>query len=182
MLFRSSAAFLRFPKSQYDLVRVGILQYGFWPSVETYIATEGMHENATDPLQRLISWKSRIMNVKEVAKGEYIGYGTSYLATQTTKVAAVPVGYSHGFSRSLSNAGRALVRGTRVGVIGVVNMNVMMLDVSHIPSVEVGDEVVLIGEQGNQSISVSSFSEYSDQMNYELLTRLPQDIPRYITD
>lgn len=177
-----SAAFLRFPKSQYDLVRVGILQYGFWPSVETYIATEGMHENTTDPLQRLISWKSRIMNVKEVAKGEYIGYGTSYLATQTTKVAAVPVGYSHGFSRSLSNAGRALVRGTRVGVIGVVNMNVMMLDVSHIPSVEVGDEVVLIGEQGNQSISVSSFSEYSDQMNYELLTRLPQDIPRYITD
>lgn len=177
-----SAAFLRFPKSQHDLVRVGILQYGFWPSVETYIATEGMNPQAKDPLQRLISWKSRIMNLKKVKKGEFIGYGTSYLATQDTKVAAVPVGYSHGFSRSLSNAGRALVRGVRVGVIGVVNMNVMMLDVSHVPGVETGDEVVLIGEQGDQSISVSSFSEYSDQMNYELLTRLPHDIPRYITD
>jgi len=73
------------------------------------------------------------------------------------------------------------VHGERVPVIGLVNMNVMMLDITFIESVQAGDEVVLIGEQGDLSISVSSFSEYSDQMNYELLTRLPLDIPRIIS-
>lgn len=174
-----SAAVLRFPRTHYDMVRVGILQYGLWPSVETFISTE---ESEQDPLKRVLSWKSRIMNLKTVPKGEYIGYGTSYLATQDMRVAVVPVGYSHGFSRSLSNSGRALVRGVRTAVIGVVNMNVMMLDVSQVPGVERGDEVVLIGTQGASSISVSSFSEFSDQMNYELLCRLPQDIPRIISN
>ena len=120
------------------------------------------------------------MSVKNVKQGEYVGYGTSFLATSDLKVASVPVGYSHGFSRSLSNQGRALVRGQRVSVIGIVNMNVMMLDVSQLDHVEKGDEVVLIGKQGDMSISVSSFSDYSDQLNYELLTRLPHDIPRFI--
>lgn len=177
-----SAAFLRFPKTQFDLIRVGILQYGFWPNMETFISTEGLNGDGSDPLQRAISWKSQVMNVKTVPKGEYVSYGTSFLATQELKVATVPVGYSHGFSRNLSNSGRALVRGLRVAVIGVVNMNVMILDVSNLDNVEIGDEVVLIGKQGDQEISVSSFSEYSDQMNYELLTRLPHDIPRYVKE
>jgi alanine racemase len=175
-----SAAFLRFPQSQQDLVRIGILQYGFWPSAETYLAVEHSLSQKPDPLHRLLSWKSTVMNVKEVKKGEYIGYGSSYMAAYDMQIAAVPVGYSHGFSRSLSNSGRALIHGERVGVVGVVNMNVMMLDITHIESVQAGDEVVLIGTQGDLSISVSSFSEYSDQMNYELLTRLPLDIPRII--
>lgn len=176
-----SAAFLRFPQSQQDLVRIGILQYGFWPSAETYLAVEHSLSQKPDPLKRLLTWKSKVMNVKKVKKGEYIGYGSSYLATHDMQIAAVPVGYSHGFSRSLSNTGRALVHGERVPVIGLVNMNVMMLDITFIESVQAGDEVVLIGEQGDLSISVSSFSEYSDQMNYELLTRLPLDIPRIIS-
>jgi len=176
-----SAAFLRFPQSQHDLVRIGILQYGFWPSAETYLAVEHSLSQKPDPLKRLLTWKSAVMNVKSVKKGEYIGYGTSFLATHDMHVAAVPVGYSHGFSRSLSNTGRALVHGERVPVIGLVNMNVMMLDITFIESVQAGDEVVLIGEQGDLSISVSSFSEYSDQLNYELLTRLPLDIPRVIS-
>lgn len=175
-----SAAFLRFPQSQQDLVRIGILQYGFWPSAETYLAVEHSLSSKPDPLRRCLSWKSKVMNIKPVKKGDYVGYGSSYMAARDMKIAAVPVGYSHGFSRSLSNAGRALIRGERVAVVGVVNMNVMMLDISHVEGVESGDEVVLIGEQGELSISVSSFSEYSDQMNYELLTRLPADIPRYI--
>lgn len=180
-----SAASVRLPQTQMDMVRIGILQYGFWPSVETYIATEKLNGNGADkgdPLKRLISWKSRVMSIKNVPRGEYIGYGTSFLATGDMKVASVPVGYSHGFSRTLSNTGRVLVRETRCGVIGVVNMNMMMVDVTHLDHLECGDEVVLIGHQGEQSISVSSFSDYSDQLNYELLTRLPLDIPRYVTD
>lgn len=178
-----SAASIRMPHTQMDLVRIGILQYGFWPSTETYIQTIKPNGNLTpDPLKRVISWKSQVMNIKHVKQGEYIGYGTSYLATSDIKVATVPVGYGHGFSRSLSNQGRALVRGMRVTVVGIVNMNMMMLDVSGIDNVERGDEVVMIGTQGDLSISVSSFSEYSDQLNYELLTRLPHDIPRRVVD
>ncbi|MEQ9261960.1 MAG: alanine racemase [Owenweeksia sp.] len=175
-----SAATIRFPKSRMDMVRIGILQYGFWPSMETYITTVQPDLKHDDPLKRVISWKSSIMSVKDVKQGDYIGYGTSYLATSDLRVAAVPVGYSHGFSRSLSNQGRVLVRGTRVSVIGIVNMNVMMLDVTELDPIEKGDEVVLIGNQDDMTISVASFSDYSDQLNYELLTRLPHDIPRFI--
>lgn len=177
-----SAAFMRFPQAHMDMVRIGIMQYGYWPSMETYIATEGSTENPIDPLRRVISWKSEVMSVKKVYKGEYVGYGTGFLATQDMTVATVPVGYSHGFSRSLSNAGRALVRGVRVPVIGTVNMNMMMLDVCNLANVETGDEVVLIGNQGDQTIDVASFSDYSNQLNYELLTRLPRDIPRYVVN
>ncbi len=176
-----SAASIRLPHTRMDMVRIGILQYGFWPSTETYIQTikpNGSH--TPDPLKRVISWKSRVMNLKHVKQGEYIGYGTSYLATSDITVATVPVGYSHGFSRTLSNQGRALVHGQRVTVVGIVNMNMMMLDVTGLESVQRGDEVVLIGNQGDLSISVSSFSDYSDQLNYELLTRLPHDIPRLV--
>lgn len=178
-----SAASVRLPHTRMDMVRIGIMQYGFWPSVETYISkVQPKKASPVDPLKRVISWKSGIMSVKQVEQGDYIGYGTSYLATQDMRVATVPIGYSHGFSRSLSNQGRALVRGVRVSVIGIVNMNVIMLDVSQLDHVEKGDEVVLIGHQGDQSISVSSFSEYSDQLNYELLTRLPEDIPRLVVN
>jgi alanine racemase len=120
------------------------------------------------------------MNVKKVKTGEFIGYGTIYLAQKDMTIAIVPVGYSHGFSRSLSNIGRALVRGKRMPVVGIVNMNSMTLDVTDVPEVEKGDEVVMIGNQGALSISVSSFGELSELLNYELLTRLPKDIPREI--
>lgn len=178
-----SAASVRIPKTRMDMVRIGILQYGFWPSKETYITTiQPKTLEDEDPLKRVLSWKSRIMSVKTVKQGEYIGYGTSYLAATDIKMATVPVGYGYGFSRSLSNSGRALVRGKRVSVIGTVNMNVMMLDVTSLDSVEKGDEVVLIGKQGDLDLTVSSFSEFSDQMNYELLTRLPHGITRKIVD
>ncbi len=178
-----SAAVVAYPKTQMDMVRVGILQYGFWPSREIFIDYLGKHKEAhkMDPLQRVISWKSKVMSVKHVDRGQFIGYGTSYLAQQDIKVATVPVGYSHGYSRVLSNLGRALVNDTRVGVIGVVNMNMLMLDVTEV-TVNKGDEVTLIGGVNGLEISVASFGELSNQLNYELLTRLPDRIPRLIKE
>jgi len=175
-----SAATIRYPETQRDMVRVGILQYGFWPSPEIEIACTSVHGTKLNPLKRILSWKSQVMDVKNVKAGEYIGYGTSYMANDNMRVATVPVGYSHGFSRGLSNQGRVLIRGKRVGVVGTVNMNAITVDVSRIDNVEKGDEVVLIGKQGDLEITVASFSEFSDQVNYELLTRLPLNIPRYI--
>jgi len=174
-----SAATVNYPKTQFDLVRIGILMYGFWPSPETFIIRERKNNpNVIDPLKRVISWKTRIMSIKHVKTGEYIGYGTSYLAHKDMIVASIPIGYAHGFSRSLSNVGRAIVRGERVGVVGIVNMNMTLLDVSELPNIERNEEVVLIGTQGERSMSVSSFSEFSNQLNYESLTRIAEDIPR----
>ncbi|HRW75621.1 MAG: alanine racemase [Lewinellaceae bacterium] len=176
-----SAAMLRYPSTHWDLVRIGILQYGFFPSRETFIeyVTQSA-EPAEDPLRRIISWKSRVMDVKSVPVGQFVGYGSSYLANANIRVAQIPVGYGHGYSRNLSNQGRVLIRGHRVNVVGMVNMNLIQVDVTEVPEVAVGDEVVLIGRQGEQEISVSSFSEFSDQINYELLTRLPPSIERRI--
>lgn len=158
------------------------MQYGFWPSDETLINYLNKKEDKTDPLKRVISWKTRVMDTKEVNTGEFIGYGTTYLAHKKLKIATIPVGYAHGFSRSLSNTGRVLIHGKRVGVVGIVNMNLMTVDVTDIPETKKGDEVVLIGSQGDLSLSVASFSELSNQLNYELLTRLPNRIPRVITN
>lgn len=175
-----SAASIRLPDMHGDLVRIGILQYGFWPSKEIFIEYLKNRENKEDRLRRLISWKSSIMSVKIVPVGDFVGYGTTYLAQTDTKIALVPIGYSHGFSRSLSNTGRVLVKGVRVPVIGTVNMNNMAIDVSALDDVKKGDVVTLIGTDGDVEISVASFSELSDQLNYELLTRLPIRIPRLI--
>ena len=177
-----SAATLNFPETRMDLVRIGIMLYGFWPNLETKSIYMRNNPGQPDPLRRLISWKSRVMSVKKVRAGEYIGYGTSYQATNDMTIATVPVGYAYGFSRSLSNTGRVLVHGQPVVVVGVVNMNLMMVDVSALEGVKKGDEVVMIGRQGENTISVASFSEMSQQLNYEMLTRLPADIPRNIIE
>lgn len=176
-----SAASMSYPQTRMDMARVGIMQYGYWPSRETFINYLSTKKDKSDPLKRVITWKSQIMTKHTVLPGEFIGYGTSYMAENETQIAVVPVGYAHGYSRALSNQGRVLIRGQRMGVIGLVNMNMLIVDVTNIPNCEVGDEVVLIGKQDDLEISVSSFGELSIQLNYELLTRLPQDIPRIIT-
>ena len=176
-----SAAAMSYPKTRMDMARVGIMQYGFWPNRETFINYLSGKTDKTDPLKRVITWKSKIMTTHQVKPGEFIGYGTSYMAESDTKIAIVPVGYAHGYSRSLSNQGRVLINGQRMGIISMVNMNMLIVDVTNIPESKVGDEVVLIGKQGDLEISVSSFGELSVQLNYELLTRLPHDIPRIVT-
>ena len=177
-----SAAAMRYPKTRMNMVRIGIMQYGFWPSDETFINYLGDKEEQIDPLKRVLTWKSTVMSTKEVNTGEFIGYGTTYLAHKKLKIATIPVGYAHGFSRSLSNQGRVLIHGKRVGVVGMVSMNLITVDVTDVPETKKGDEVVLIGTQGDLTVSVASFSELSNQLNYELLTRLPNKIPRVITN
>lgn len=173
-----SACVINYPETIGSLVRVGILQYGFWPSKETKMAWFAKNNTMEDPLRRIINWKSEIMSIKEIQAGEYVGYGLSFLSESPMRIATVPIGYSNGFSRSLSNRGKALVRGVRVDTIGIVNMNILMLDVTNVHDIKEGDEVVLIGTQKDQVISVASFSDFSNLLNYELLTRLPERIPR----
>lgn len=178
-----SAPLIALPETRMDMVRVGMAQYGYWPSKEIQMhqmIESGRRKMSESPLRQMLSWKTKVMSIKRVNAGEFVGYGMAYQATHDTLVAAVPVGYSHGFNRSLSNLGKVLVQGRRVPVIGMVNMNMMMIDVSHCPGVRRGEEVVLMGAQKNNRITVSSFSDLTKNVNYETLVRLPADIPRFV--
>lgn len=175
-----SAALLNFPETQRSMVRIGILQYGFWPNKETHIRFCGEKDNNPDLLKRIIRWTSKVMALTEAKKGNFIGYGTSFLAHKNMKIAVVPVGYAYGYGRNLSNVGSVLVNGKIAPVVGIVNMNCLTADITNAGEVKIGDEVVLIGKQNGRAISVNSFSEQSHQLNYELLTRLPHSIPRIV--
>ncbi len=180
-----SAAALTRPDTRLDMVRIGIAQYGFWPSEETRMQVWGKEAincdpPLKDPLRRVMRWRSSVMDLKSVPPGEYVGYGPACLTTRHQRVAAIPVGYYHGFARELSNLGHVLVRGRRARVAGLVNMNMMLVDVTDIPQVQRGDEVVIIGKQGRNQISVHSFSDMTRNLSYEVLVRLPSDIPRVL--
>lgn len=175
-----SAASMMFPETRMDLVRIGIMQYGLWPSPEVLVHYLNTKKSKIDPLQRVISWKTKVMSIKNVAVGEFIGYGTSFLAERKMKIAVIPIGYSHGYSRALSNQGRVLIHGQRRVIVGSVNMNMATFDVTDIENIKKGDEVILIGTQNNVSVSVASFSDLSNLLNYELLTRISKTIPRKI--
>ena len=135
-----------------------------------------------DPLHRVLSWKTRVMTVKDVKAGDFVGYGTNYLAAKDEKIAIIPTGYGHGYSRSLSNVGKVLIRRKEAPVVGIVNMNLIMVKVTNIHGIKRHDEVVLIGKQGEREITVASFAELTNYVNYELLSRLPADIPRIIVE
>lgn len=176
-----SAATFSYPETIMDMVRIGIASYGFWPTQETYMYKfKSLPENNKNPLKRLINWKSSIMSLKKVKMGDFIGYGSSYMAPRDMVIALVPIGYSHGFSRLLSNQGKVLISGKIVSVVGTVTMNSIAVDITDLKGVKKGDEVVLIGKQKKNEITVASFGESIQQVNYELLTRLPLDIPRNI--
>lgn len=175
-----SAAALNYTNSQFDLIRTGILIYGYWPTKETYINYVHKYKIKTDPLSRVMKWKTYVMAIKNVSIGEFVGYGLGYQAQTNIKIMLVPVGYANGYSRSLSNNGHVLVNSIRAQVIGTVNMNIIICDITQIKNVKIGDEVVLIGKQGNNEISFASFAEMNNSLNYEILARLPENITRIV--
>jgi len=175
----SSAAAISFPASRFDMVRVGVSQYGFWPSPDVYYhhLTE-TGKSSEKGLRRIFTWKTDVMDIREVLEGEFIGYGTAFQATRKMKIAVLPLGYSNGYPRGQSNNGHVLVKGKKAPICGLINMNLFMVDVSHIQDVKIGDEVVLIGRQGNASINVASFTQSTVLLNQEMMSRLPAAIPR----
>jgi alanine racemase len=174
-----SAAALAFPETVMDLVRIGTAHYGMWPSPDIYnLHLQQTGKKRDVPLKRVLTWKTDVMHIKHLKKDEFVGYGTSYRAPKKMTIAVLPLGYSNGYPRTLSNKGEVLIHGKKAPVVGLINMNVFMVDVSHINDVKIGDEVVLIGRQNNHVISIRSFSEFTNAINNELVSRLPNAIPR----
>ncbi|MDD2635779.1 MAG: alanine racemase [Bacteroidales bacterium] len=178
----SSSAALIYPETRFNMVRIGIAQYGFWPTLEVLMTRNNKYGDRDASLKRVISWKSEIMAIKKVKKSEFVGYGNSFQAAKDMTVAVVPVGYNNGYSRSLSNRGHVLVHGKRAEVVGVVTMNTITVNITDVKNAQLGDEVILIGSHNKNKISVASFSEMSNYLNYQILARLPMNIPRFVVE
>lgn len=175
----SSAAAILFPDTHFDMVRVGIGLYGLWPSRETLVSV-GELSLVAPKLQPVMTWKTRLAQIKEVPAGEYVGYGCSYKTTRPTLVGVLPIGYSDGYARELGNRAHVLVRGQRARVLGRICMNLFMVDLTDVGPVRIEDEVVLLGSQGADRISAETLAEGMGTINYEVVARLSRDIPRVV--
>lgn len=166
----NSAGIMEMPNDTYDMVRSGIATYGLYPSEE-------MNKEAC-VLYPAMELKSHITHVKIVKKGETIGYGATYTLPEDKMIATVEVGYADGYPRALSNQGRMLVHGQFVPIVGRVCMDQTMIDVSCLSDVKVGDEVVLVGCQGENNISVEELADMSASFNYEFVCDVNRRVPR----
>ncbi len=174
-----TAATLLFPQTYFDMVRVGIGLYGLWPSRETLLSSM-INGNPPVELKPVLTWKTRIAQIKEVKKGSFIGYGCSYKTLRDSKIAVLPVGYNEGYDRRLSNISHVLIKGQRAPVRGRVAMNMVMVDVTDIEGVNLEDEVVLIGSQGKERINADYLASLCGTINYEIVTRINHQIPRIV--
>jgi len=165
----NSAATLQFPETHLDMVRVGIAIYGLYPSVSV---------KKTVSLKPILSLKTRVVRVHSLKIGEGVSYGLTWIAPKDSVVALVPFGYGHGLPRLLSNRGDVLIRGRRAPIRGVVCMDQSIIDVTHIPGMQVGDEVTIIGRQGDEEITASEIAGLTNTINYEIISRLPAALPR----
>lgn len=172
----NTAAAILLPEAHFNFVRIGIGAYGLWPSDKTLKAAA--HAGINVHLTPALTWKTVVVQVKEVDKGALVGYGCTYEMPKNGRIAVLPVGYYDGFVRLLSNKGFVLIHGKRAPVIGRVCMNMIMVNVSHIPDVKLEDEAVLIGKQGKEEISAEEMGELSQTINYEVTTRINERIPR----
>lgn len=191
----ASAAAMLLQPARLDAVRVGIALYGLWPAEETRLLllsrghnlfqklnlhfSSGLTPELDDLLQPALSFKTRIIQIKDIPKDSYVGYGCTFQTQRPTRLAVLPVGYYEGYDRHLSNQGEVLIRGRKARVLGRVCMNVTSVDVTDIPEAELEDEVVLLGRQGQACVSAEDWARKIGTINYEVVTRIPAHIPRY---
>ena len=174
-----SAALLLFEDTKFELVRPGIALYGLWPSKETYLSYR-LKGGSNKILKPILSWYTRISQIKDVPPDAFIGYGCTYRTTARTKLAVLPVGYYDGYDRSLSNLAYVLIKGRRAPVRGRICMNLMMVDISDIPGVKLEDSVTLMGNSGEEKITADQLAGWAGTVNYEILSRINSNIPRVI--
>ncbi len=164
----NSAAILRFPEAYFDMVRPGILLYGVYPSAEVPRTVE---------VAPALSWKTRVVYFKVTKPGHGVSYGWTWAPDRMTRIVTLPVGYGDGYFRSMSGKAQVLIRGRRYPVVGRICMDQMMVNIGWETAYN-GDEVVLIGEQGNERITVEDLAEWAGTIPYEVLTNINTRVPR----
>ncbi|SFR75275.1 alanine racemase [Anaeromicropila populeti] len=166
----NSAAIMEIPEANLDMVRSGISTYGLYPSDE--VNRERLF------LMPAMEIKSHISFLKELEEGIGVSYGLTAVTSRRTKVATIPVGYADGYSRSLSNKGRVLIRGRSAPILGRICMDQFMVDVTDVPGVQEGDVVTLVGRDGDEYIAVEEIADKSYSFNYETICAIGKRIPR----
>lgn len=166
----NSAALLSFPDAHFNMVRPGGTLYGLFtqPSLMR-----------SHPLKPVLSWLSRVVQVKRMPKNHPVSYGELFVTRRESVIATVSTGYADGLKRSLSNKGAVLIRGQRAPIVGLITMDLTMVDVTDIAGVQPGDEVVLLGAQLEQAISAEEMAAWANTISYEILTSISSTIPRY---
>ena len=165
----NSAGLMNFD-NHYEMVRAGIVLYGMYPSDEV--------DPSLLTIRPALQWLSRVTHVKTLPAGREISYGGTYVTSGTTRVATVPVGYADGYRRSLSGRFYVLIRGKKAPILGRVCMDQMMVDVTDIPGVQLGDPVVLVGRSGSEEITVETIAAAADSFNYEFVCGISRRVPR----
>jgi len=165
----NSAAIIRFPQAHFSLVRPGIMLYGYHTLPASVPAPD---------LQPVLTLQTTIAQLRTVQPGSAISYNRTFVATRKTRVAVLPIGYADGYNRRLSNRGAVLVRGRRAPIVGLVCMDMTMVDVTDIPAAQVGDEVILVGRQGTEAIWANEVAEWTGTIPYEVLCGIGSRVPR----
>ena len=158
-----------------NISRIGIGGYGLWPSPHI----EFLYKNKLE-LKPVLSLKTKLAQIKVLEAGRTIGYGLTYTTFEKTKTGVIPLGYADGLDRRLSNAGYVLIRGEKCKILGRVSMNMTIVDLSKLKEVNIEDEVIIIGQDGDKSISADDIGEKINSINYEVVTRLSSILPRVI--
>lgn len=165
----NSAAIIEMPGTHKDLVRAGILMYGYYPSDEV---------SRKIKVRPALSLISHIVQIKEVESSFAIGYGRSFITDRPMRIATIPVGYGDGYPRALSGKGRVLINGKYAPIVGRVCMDMFMVDVTHIPEAEELCEAVLLGSQGENSIDADEIARLTDTISYEIICDIGKRVPR----
>jgi alanine racemase len=168
----NSAAILQSPRAHLNVVRPGIALFGVEPRA-----------GICKELRPVMQVRTELIAVREIPTGQSVGYGATWKASRTSRIATIPMGYADGLSRALSNRGELLVRGKRAPLVGVVSMDMAMLDVTEVPDVRVGDECVVLGcqkgSQGQDTISVEEIARHLGTIPWEVLTDISRRVPRF---
>jgi alanine racemase len=174
----NSSALIKFPQTWLDLVRPGLILYGALPSPALQPYAQRLFGNNNPLLLPVMHWKTRILQINRLPKGAFLSYGNTYRMTRDGRIATLPIGYADGLSRRLSGKMQVLVHGRRSPQRGTICMDMCLVDVSHIPAAEVGDEVVIFGAQGGQTLTVEEVAAWGETIPYEILCGVSKRVPR----
>lgn len=170
----NSAAIIDLPEMNYNMVRAGIMLYGLYPSREV--------DKKRVDLKEVMSLKAEVSYVKEIEEGTGVSYGLLFKADKTTKIATLPIGYADGYTRLLTSKAKAIVKGTKVPIVGRICMDQCMIEVTGL-DVNIGDEVILFGSDGNNNITIDEIAESLNTINYEIVCMISKRVPRvYVKD
>ncbi len=168
-----SAACISQSQAQSNIIRLGISLYGLWPSE----ATRKRGEEKKIELKPVLTWKTKVIQIKKIKKGESIGYDRTYKVNKDTKIAVLPIGYNEGYDRSLSNKSFVIIKDKKYPVRGNICMNLIMVEINN-TNISVGEEVILLGNSKSKNIKVEELAKKARSINYEIITRINSSIKR----